>query len=115
MKGRRINFQFQTKKRRKVMSLNFEKHAAKANQIVKEIARELGNEDDTNKAGRVLRCVLHALRDTITPEESMHLVSQLPFMLKALYIDGWKMTNKHHKIRHVEDFAEHVYNESLKL
>lgn len=74
------------------MILNFESHSQKAHEFVKEVATELGNPEDTGHAGRVIRAVFHTIRDMVTPEESMHLIAQLPMYIKAVYIDNWRMS-----------------------
>ncbi len=88
--------------------MNFEKYAAKGNLFIKELAQELGEPDNRAKAGRVLKAVLKALRNRLSHEESMHLLAQLPMCIKALYVDGWKLTQSPEKIRSVEEFIEEV-------
>lgn len=88
------------------MSIDFNKYAAKGNQFVNRLAREFGQSEDTAKAGRKLRAVLHALRDILTIEESIQMVAQLPMFLKAVYVEGWKIRGKKKKIKHVEDFIQ---------
>ena len=48
--------------------MNFEKYVATGNAFIKEVAQELGNPDDKNRAMRVTRAVIHALRNRLTPE-----------------------------------------------
>lgn len=90
------------------MSLNFEKHAAKGNEFVNRLAARLGDEDNRDRAGRVLRCVLHALRNRLTVEESFQLLAQLPMVIKALYIEGWQPSRYHTKIKTLQDLSEEV-------
>lgn len=71
--------------------MNFDKYAEHANAFVREVQLELGI-DDFHQAGRVLRAVLHALRSRLTPQESFKLIAQLPMFIKAIYIDGWRMS-----------------------
>jgi uncharacterized protein (DUF2267 family) len=87
------------------MAFNFEKHAAKGNRFIKEVCEYLG-EDDRNKAYRITKAVLHGLRDVLTVEESLHLISQLPLMIKAIYVDNWKISGSPKRLRSVEDFCE---------
>lgn len=94
------------------MSLNFAEYSQKGNEFIKEVAQELGTPQDTNHAGRVLTAVLHGIRDTITPEESLHLISQLPMWIKAVYVDGWKLSKSPTRIRHMEDFVQTVRDNS---
>jgi len=71
------------------MPLNFNKQAQKGNQLLNHLAAELGDRSN-RRAGRILRTVLHTLRNHLTLEENFQLIAQLPMALKALYIDGWK-------------------------
>jgi uncharacterized protein (DUF2267 family) len=88
--------------------MNFEKHAAKGNEFVNLLAAHLGDPDNRERAGRVLRCVLHALRNRLPIEESMQLISQLPMAIKAIYVDGWKPGHTFARIRTMSEFAEEV-------
>ncbi len=90
------------------MAINFEKYAAKGNEFIHILAEKLGNRDDEGRAGRVLRCVLRALRSHLTTYESMHLLAQLPMALKGIYVDGWKPDLHVQRVRSVRDFADEV-------
>ena len=63
-------------------------HAAEqAQQWVSEFARDLdGNEQS---AFRLLKSVLHALRDWLSPEEIADLSVQLPTLIRGIYFEGW--------------------------
>lgn len=91
--------------------MNFEKHAAKGNEFVHRLAIRLGDEKNRERAGRVLRCVLRALRNRLSLEESFQLMSQLPMAVKALYVDGWAPTRSHTRIKTIEELAEVVREE----
>jgi uncharacterized protein (DUF2267 family) len=94
------------------MIFNFQKHAQNATEFLKEVARELENPDDLPHAGRVLVAVMHALRDRITPEESVHFISQLPMYIKAAYVDGWKISKRPPRHKTVEEFLADVRNQT---
>ena len=83
--------------------MNFEKWVASANAFINEVATELGMADDPDHARRVVRSVLHALRARLPPTDSMHLISQLPMLLKAVYVDGWKLASSMDRTIHTED------------
>lgn len=87
------------------MSLNFEKYAQTGTHFMKELSAELGYEEEPQKSARILKSVLHTLRDHLTLEESLQLLSQLPMFLKGIYVDGW--TN--HKKKKVKDLDEFIY------
>lgn len=63
-------------------------HAAEqAQQWVNELANEL--ECSNQDAFRLLRSVLHTLRDWLSPEEMADLSSQLPTLIRGIYFEGW--------------------------
>ena len=90
------------------MSLNFNKYVADGEQFVKEIAQELGTPEDKARGARIMRAVLHAFRNRLTPVESLQLIAQFPMLIKAIYVDGWQLGHKPDPIRHVGDFIEAV-------
>lgn len=91
------------------MSLNFEKYAAKGNEFVNLVAEELKIPRD--KAGRIIRAVLQALRNRLTLEESFQVMAQLPMALKSVYVDGWKFNREFTRIKHIHDFFNEVRRE----
>ena len=54
------------------------------------------------------RAVLHALRDRITPQEAVHLASQLPMLVRGLYYEGWRPALAPDADRREEDFLGRV-------
>jgi len=93
------------------MTLNFEKYAAKGNEFVNKVAVRLGDAENRDRAGRVLRSVLHALRNRITVEESFQLLSQLPMAIKSVYIEGWRLHHDFTRIKTIEEFCQEVMKE----
>ena len=85
--------------------MKYEHYAQEAHRFVKEVAVELGDVTNIDQADRIMVSVLHALRDILTPEESLHLISQLPMMLKAVYVNGWRLHTKN-RIRSTDEFIE---------
>ena len=88
--------------------MNFNTYSEKGNNFIKELASELGDSSDTDRAYRILRAVFHTLREHIPQEESFQLISQLPMLLKAIYIDGWIPAKKKHISRKADHFVEEV-------
>jgi uncharacterized protein (DUF2267 family) len=86
------------------------KYAEDAQQFFKCVAVETGHPEDTDQAFRVTKAVLHTLRDRITPEESLHLIAQLPLILKGIYVDGWKIRKEVPSMDHISQFLEAVRN-----
>ncbi|WP_457626400.1 DUF2267 domain-containing protein [Persephonella sp.] len=95
--------------------MNFEKYVQKGNLFLKELAEELGVPQDKDRAGRILRAVLHALRRRLTPEEYLDLVAQLPMCIKAIAVDGWRLHESPDKsIKHIEDLIHVVMEEDRR-
>lgn len=76
------------------MASYFENYAHEGNKFINKIAEEMGYPEDHELAFRITRAVFRALRDRITVEESMHLISELPMALKAVYVEGWDITRR---------------------
>ena len=90
------------------MTPNFDKYAQKSNLFLKEVANELHIPEDRGKALRILRAVLHGLRDRIPPQESLQLIAQLPMFIKAIYVESWKWSPNNKGLRHLDDFMMSV-------
>ena len=95
-----------------LMVLDFEKYATKGNEFVRLVSMELEVPRDT--AGRITRAVLHALRNRITNQESFQLMAQLPMAMKSIYVDGWKFSREHVRLRHVAELLDEVRLEDGK-
>jgi uncharacterized protein (DUF2267 family) len=87
------------------MSLNFNQYAREGNAFLKDYAKKLNMPDDIDRAGRILSSILHGLREVITVEESLQLISQFPMFLKAVYVNRWT-TRKKHKVKNMTDFID---------
>ncbi|MDX8482873.1 DUF2267 domain-containing protein [Mesorhizobium sp. VK24D] len=70
------------------VSHTFIAHAAEqAQQWVNELAKDLDWNEQS--AFRLLKSVLHALRDWLSPEEMADLSAQLPTLIRGIYFEGW--------------------------
>jgi uncharacterized protein (DUF2267 family) len=92
------------------MSMHFYSYARKGYDFIDEVAAELQT-DDTEKASRITRSVFRALRNRLTIEESFQFIAQLPMILKAVYVDGWKISLQFDKMQHIADFISEVIKE----
>lgn len=90
------------------MSLNFIKIAEKGTEFIKDLSKELGYPEDTKRAGRVLKSILHALRNQLTVEESVQLLAQLPLFLKGVYVENWTMHKAGKNPKNFEEFYHEI-------
>lgn len=97
------------------MPLNFKKYAEHAEDFLKELSQRLGD-DNRDRSARILRSVLHLLRDQIPVEESVQFMAQLPMFLKAVYVDGWKLNNRQRKVKDYDAFINEIrYPDTRKI
>jgi uncharacterized protein (DUF2267 family) len=86
--------------------VNFTQAAQQAQQWVNELAEDLNWNE--RRAYHLLRCVLHALRDWLSPEEMTDLSAQLPVLIRGIYFEGWKPLETPVWERKREDFIERI-------
>jgi uncharacterized protein (DUF2267 family) len=85
---------------------HFTQAAQQAQQWVNELAEDL---DWTQpRAYHLLRCVLYALRDWLSPEEMTDLSSQLPVLVRGIYFENWKPLETPVWDRRKEDFIARI-------
>jgi uncharacterized protein (DUF2267 family) len=70
---------------------SFSQAAQHAQQWVNEVAGE--TDWDGPHAYRLLRAVLHALRDWLPPQEMSDLAAQLPVLIRGVFFEGWRPLN----------------------
>lgn len=90
------------------MSLDFNKYAQEGNEFINRLAEGLGHPDEKDQAGILLRAVLHALRDRISIAENLHVVSQLPMFLKAVYVSEWSYSDDVDRVKTEEEFTKRI-------
>ncbi len=88
--------------------LNFNKYVHDGEHFVREIAIEMNAPWDMVKAFRIMRAVLHTLRNRLPLTSSLQLIAQFPMLIKAVYVDGWKSGDEAKTLRHLGDFLEAV-------
>ena len=92
------------------MTTALNRYATQGNHFVAQLATELDMPEKNGHALRVLRAVFHTFRTHLSPDVSMHLLSQLPMAVKGIYVDGWQMNAPKHYDFDYEEFIDEVYN-----
>ena len=83
----------------------------KANIWINEVAAELGTAD-RHEAYRALRAFLHALRDRLPVTEAAQLSSQLPLLIRGIYVEGWQPGHAPALYRHPSEVLDRVAREA---
>lgn len=91
--------------------LHFNKYVQDGEEFVREVAAETSAPWDMIRAFRILRAVLHTLRDGLPVTASLRLIAQFPMLLKAVYVDGWQSGGTIKSITTPGDFIEAVRKE----
>src|SRR5207248_3611709 len=77
------------------------------NRFINEVAEELGT-SSRNKAARITRAVLHAIRDRLMPDDAVEFAQGLPMAIKGLYFDQYDLSRSPVRIRRREDFINYI-------
>ncbi|EKD42340.1 MAG: hypothetical protein ACD_73C00197G0001, partial [uncultured bacterium] len=85
----------------------FSKTLCKSELWIHDLMKNLGWGDE-QKTVIALKSVLHALRDHLPLQETVDLGSQLPMLLRGLYYEGWKPSQKLRHERHLDQFLMRV-------
>jgi len=68
------------------------------------VADALESPEDLAYAERLTAATLGVLRELITTEQSLHLISNLPMMIKGVYVNGWKLRSERVRVKTREEF-----------
>ena len=63
------------------------------------------------RAYQALRAVLHAHRDRLMTHDVAHFAAQLPMLVRGLFYEGWRPSDKPSPDRKKADFLRHVAQE----
>lgn len=75
-------------------NLNFDQYVHESNRYMNKLSEQLGHPDEQNRTYILLKAVLQTIRDRITISESFDLMSQLPLVLRGVYTEQWKYSEK---------------------
>ena len=89
----------------------FDEPCLEANRFIEDLSLRLGTPHDPQHAIRVLTAVFRALRRKIIPDDSLHIISQLPLILKGLYVDGWEINEPLSEAKSFDGFLYDIRND----
>lgn len=64
--------------------------------------------ENKQRAYRLLRTVLHVLRDHLSVDEAAQLAAQMPALIRGIYYEGWNPSKTPVKLRTPAAFIERV-------
>lgn len=85
----------------------FDHTVQEANRWLKATAQELHLEERRH-AYSALRATLHALRDRLPPETSVHSSAQLPMVIRGLFFEGWRISGKPTDEHTIDTFCSRI-------
>lgn len=72
---------------------------------LKDLSSMLGWDDDRRRAYRLLRALLHVLRDRVPLNEAAQFGAQLPVFFRSVYYEGWSPKTPLSELRRKDDFV----------
>ena len=87
---------------------------ADTNTWLREIAGEIERPGDYQAAYHTLRAVLHTVRDTLVPEETMNLSAELTPLLRGILFEGYRLAGKPEPKRSLDIFLQAVDEHLLR-
>jgi uncharacterized protein (DUF2267 family) len=83
---------------------------AKTNEWLDRLSQDMGT-DDRERSFRILRSVLHALRDRVGPKVAVHLAAQLPLLVRGAFYEDWDPDSTPQKLT-LDEFIVRVEREA---
>ena len=90
------------------MNLNLDKAHDDGKHFMHQLQQRLGTEDNWDKTARILKGVLHTIRDRMPISEALDVMAQMPLFMKGIFADQWKYREEPEKIRSQQQFIEAV-------
>ncbi len=78
-----------------------------ANSWINEVNERTGWENK-QRSYRLLRSVLHAVRDHLSPDEAAQLAAQMPIMIRGVFYEGWDPSKTPRRERTREGFLAQI-------
>jgi len=93
-----------------------DKHAIYLNELVIQVASEMGRPVDKAYASRAVEAVLRSVRNRLSFEQSVKFLDLLPLPFKAVYIKDWNIQDHvPDRIDTMNDFIQEVCDNAPEL
>lgn len=89
-----------------------ERSVDKTYEWLNQLADALGSPGDRHYAYRVLRAVLHTLRNRLPVDAAAHLGAQLPELIRGIYYEAWRPSATPQPYHHAAQFLDQVAAEA---
>ena len=86
-----------------VLDATIQRSNAWLNELMQEV-----NWTDRRQTYVAFRCVLHALRDHLSPKDAVYVGEQLPMLIRGFYFEHWDVSGKPRVLRSRNDFFSYV-------
>lgn len=83
---------------------NYAALVTKARALDVVVASDLNLSED--QAHRIIRSILHAIRQQLPMNESIQLMAQLPLIWKGIYVEGWQPNKISERIHQVHEWLD---------
>ncbi len=100
---------------RPVMTTIIEAHPGEVQPELLNLTHELHWDRDIEKSVRILRTILHSLRDLLTLDEAIAVLLLLPHAMRALFVENWNTADLPSVSPEASDFLDVVRKKAGKL
>ncbi|MFP4094254.1 MAG: DUF2267 domain-containing protein [Cyclobacteriaceae bacterium] len=88
-----------------------EKHVIYLDELVLQVASQMGRPDDIECANSAIEAVMLAVRNRLNFEQSIKFLNHLPLPFKAVYIKDWQVHDRvPDRINSMNEFMDEVYH-----
>jgi uncharacterized protein (DUF2267 family) len=93
--------------------INYSKQEELAITFFREIKTHLGS-TSTEKIVKLVRAVLSQVRRSLSHDQAVLVIKNLPSLFQLLFIANWKYDESDSSIKHLDELVDHIYQEDQK-
>ncbi|MEP6736770.1 MAG: hypothetical protein ABJA70_14700 [Chryseolinea sp.] len=96
-----------------VTRIDYSEQDEQSVQFFNEIKHNLGGQS-TQKIVKLVRAILSQLRRTLSHEQTVVVIKNLPSLFQLLFVANWKYDDKNISIKHLDELVDNLYQEDRK-